>query len=63
MAAALLLLAGLAAFALFLFRCPPNRRAGRKQQLFNPTAEDLTLQSADNLRLFSDAQIEEIEKQ
>jgi len=42
---------------------PESRRHGRKPQLFNPDAEDLTLQSADNLRLFSDRQLKEVERQ
>ena len=57
-----------AAFALWLLgaflRRPPadSRTAHRKRQLFNPQAEDLTLQSADNVRLLSDEQIAELER-
>ncbi len=47
---------------IFLRRPPKDaRHTQRKRQLFNAQAEELTIQSADNLRLLSEEQITELE--
>lgn len=61
--AAAVIVAVVVVIAIFIARKPPpdTHQLDRKPQLFNAAAEDLTLQSADNLRLFSEAQLKEIE--